>query len=56
MKKDLTKYALGRIHSKYLILEIISYAMDFEASVKYISSACTKYRKLIIRNHKAFMN
>ena len=46
----MVKYQLGRVTSKYLILDILSYAGYFYDSHAYLSSSCKQLRRLMIEN------
>ena len=56
MDKTKAVYSMGRIYSKYIILNIFSYGFDFSWSAFIISLISPKYRKLIVQNHKLFLN
>jgi hypothetical protein len=46
----MVKYQLGRVTSKYLILDILSYAGYFYDCHAYLSSSCKQLRRLLIEN------
>ena len=42
---------MGRIYSKYIIIEVVSYASDRDQVVRYIPKVSRRYRLLCIENH-----
>ena len=46
----MAKYHLGRVTSKYLILDILSYSGYFYDSHAYLKSSCRQLRGLLIAN------
>ena len=50
------KYSLGKITNKHLILEILSYAFNYEQAASLLHKGTKHLRRLITENKVAFIN
>lgn len=57
IKRDSAKsYRLGKILSKYIILDIMSYSLTLPAIIELIGKSSYNYRRLLIENIKVLRN
>ena len=52
---DISKYRLGKIKSKYLILEVLSFAEFSDQAALFLHKSCKTLRLLIKENYRVFI-
>jgi hypothetical protein len=50
------KFGLGKIHGKFIILDCIAFAMNYQEAILFFGHVSKSYRTLMIENMKIMKN